>query len=219
VALAPQAIVSAAAAPGSAAAPLARPPAQLADALLTAYARAVKGVETGEPGALARLKAIAEAGHPPAEFYLGKLYETGERGVKQNLVEARRWTERAAEGGDPAAMHNLALFAFRGEGGPQDLAGAARWFRAAAEQGVVDSQYNLGLLYQSGSGVERDPVQAYAWFAIAAAGGDPQARANARELAAQLTAPQRATAEQIVSGFAARAADAHAGAASAQDAG
>lgn len=206
VALAPNAIgpVTPAAAPVTSSP---RPPAQLADALLTAYASAVKGVEAGEPGALARLKAIAEAGHPPAQFYLGKLYETGEHGVKQNLVEARRWTERAAEGGDAAAMHNLALFAFRGEGGPQDLAAAARWFRAAAEQGIVDSQYNLGLLYQSGSGVAADPVQAYAWFAIAGSGGDAQARANARALAVRLSPQQRAAGDQIIGAYAGRAGD------------
>ena len=103
------------AAPDEAARP--RPPAQLADALLTAFSAAAKGVEAGEPGALAKLKAIAEAGNPPAQFYLGKLYETGDHGVKQNLAQARLWTERAAEGGDAAAMHNLAMFDFRGEGG------------------------------------------------------------------------------------------------------
>jgi localization factor PodJL len=204
VALSPQALGSATPDPSE---PVVtpRPPAQLADALLTAYASAAKGVEAGEPGALARLKAIAEAGHPPAQFYLGKLYETGEHGVTQNLVEARRWTERAAQGGDAAAMHNLALFDFRGEGGPQDLAGAARWFRAAAEQGVVDSQYNLGLLYESGSGVAQDATQAYAWFAIAGSGGDAQSRARARQLSAKLSPQQRAQADQMVRAFAARA--------------
>lgn len=196
--------------PASAAAAT-RPPAQLADALLAAFGKAARGVEAGEPGALAKLKAIAEAGHPPAQFYLGKLYETGEHGVKQNLVEARRWTERAAEGGDAAAMHNLALFDFRGEGGTQDLAAAARWFRAAAEQGIVDSQFNLGLLYQSGSGVARDPVQAYTWFAIAAAGGDAQARVNAQALQGQLSPAQRASAEQAAAAFAARSQAAVAG--------
>lgn len=181
-----------------------RPPAQLADALLTAFGNAAKGVEAGQPGALAKLKAIAEAGHPPAQFYLGKLYESGDHGVKQNLAQARLWTERAAQGGDAAAMHNLALFDFRGEGGAQDLAGAAHWFRAAAEQGIVDSQYNLGLLYQSGSGVDRDPVQAYIWFSIAAAGGDAQARANAQALQAELTPDQVVVAERAAAAFTAR---------------
>ncbi|HKR89758.1 MAG TPA: tetratricopeptide repeat protein, partial [Phenylobacterium sp.] len=176
-------------------------PAQLAGALQTAFVNAARGVETGEPGALAKLKAIAEAGHPPAQFYLGKLYETGDHGVRQNLAEARVWTERAAEGGDASAMHNLALFDFHGEGGAQDLAGAARWFRAAAEQGIVDSQFNLGLLYQAGSGVPRDAVQAYTWFAIAAAGGDAQARANAESLRAQLSPDQKVVADNAAAAF------------------
>ncbi|CAN7423046.1 peptidoglycan-binding protein [Phenylobacterium sp. LjRoot225] len=214
VALAPQALGSITPALGEA--DRARPPAQLADALLTAFAKAAKGVESGEPGALAKLKAIAEAGHPPAQFYLGKLYETGDHGVKQNFAEARRWTERAAEGGDAAAMHNLALFDFRGEGGTQDLAGAARWFRAAAEQGIVDSQYNLGLLYQSGSGVPRDPAQAYIWFSVAAAGGDAQARTNAETLQGQLSAQQRAAADGVVAAFTARTGEASAQAAASQ---
>jgi localization factor PodJL len=202
VALSAQTLGPVSAAPEEVARP--RPPAQLADALLTAFGNAAKGVEAGEPGALAKLKAIAEAGHPPAQFYLGKLYETGDHGVKQNLAQARLWTERAAEGGDAAAMHNLALFDFRGEGGAQDLAGAARWFRAAAEQGIVDSQFNLGLLYQSGSGVERDPAQAYTWFSIAAAGGDAQARANAEGLQRQLSPQQRAAADRAAEAFTTR---------------
>jgi localization factor PodJL len=121
--------------------------------------------------------------------------------VRQNPAEARRWTARAAEGGDPAAMHNLALYEFRGEGGGQDLADAARWFRAAAEQGIVDSQFNLGLLYQSGSGAPRDLAKAYTWFAIAASGGDAQARANAEALQAALSPEQKAAADRAVAAF------------------
>jgi localization factor PodJL len=163
--------------------------------------RAVRGVEAQQPGALAQLKAVAERGHAPAQFYLGKLYENGQFGVVQNMTEARRWTERAAEGGDAAAMHNLALYHFRGEGGPQNLASATRWFREAAERGIVDSQYNLGLLYQSGSGVERNLGEAYKWFSIAAVGGDAQARANAVDLEAKLSPDVLASADQAAATF------------------
>ena len=41
------------------------------DALATAYVSALKGVDQREPGALARLKAIADAGHTPAQLALG----------------------------------------------------------------------------------------------------------------------------------------------------
>ncbi|MFC3071072.1 peptidoglycan-binding protein [Phenylobacterium soli] len=165
------------------------------------YAAAVRDIESGQAGGLARLKTVAEDGYAPAQFYLAKLYETGVSGVVKNPAEARRWTERAAEGGDRSAMHNLALYYFRGEGGSQDLAAAARWFRKAAEAGVVDSQYNLGLLYQSGSGVERDLAEAYKWFAIAADGGDAEARANAVDLEAKLPASQLAAAERAADAY------------------
>src|SRR5579859_3822469 len=165
------------------------------------YAKAAAGVERNRPGALADLKVLAEGGSPQAQMYLARLYENGLSGVSTSLTEARRWTARAAEAGDPAAMHNLALFNFRGEGGAQDVPAAAQWFKKAAEAGVVDSQYNLGLLYQSGSGVPRDLSQAYKWFSIAANAGDGEARASAVELQARLGSAQLAAAESQVKAF------------------
>ncbi|MDB5475554.1 MAG: podJ [Phenylobacterium sp.] len=169
------------------------------------YAAAVRDIETGQAGGLARLKAVADEGYAPAQFYLAKLYEAGLSGVVKNPAEARKWTERAADGGDRSAMHNLALYYFRGEGGPQDLSKAARWFRQAAEAGVVDSQYNLGLLYESGSGVERDLAQAYRWFTVAAAGGDAQARANALDLEPKLSPAALAAADRAAAAYKPRA--------------
>jgi localization factor PodJL len=192
-------VVTAIETPPSAAAPAATPPVQ--DAVATDYVKVASAVEQKQPGALARLKAIAEGGHPPAQMFLARLYETGQAGVVQNLAEARRWTARAADEGDPTAMHNLALYYFRGEGGPQDTPAAAQWFKKAAQHGVVDSQYNLGLLYQSGSGVPRDLTQAYKWFTIAANSGDGEARASAMELEAKLPAAQLASAESQAGAF------------------
>jgi localization factor PodJL len=144
---------------------------------------------------------MAEGGSAAAQTYLARLYETGHANVVQNFTEARRWTARAADAGDPAAMHNLALYYFRGEGGPPDAAAAAQWFKKAAEHGVVDSQYNLGLLYQSGSGVPRDLIQAYKWFQIAANAGDSEARASALDLEAKLPPAQLAQAEGQAGAF------------------
>jgi localization factor PodJL len=172
------------------------------DAVATDYVKVAAAVEQKQPGALTRLKAIAEGGHAPAQMFLARLYETGQAGVVLNLGEARRWTARAADAGDPTAMHNLALYDFRGEGGAQDTPAAAAWFRKAAEHGVVDSQYNLGLLYQSGSGVPRDLAQAYKWFTIAANSGDGEARASATDLEAKLSAAQLALAEAQAKAFA-----------------
>jgi localization factor PodJL len=179
-------------------APAAAAPADTAGA---DYVKVAAAVEQKQPGALARLKTLAEGGHAPSQMFLARLYETGQAGVTQNLGEARRWTLRAAEAGDPTAMHNLALYYFRGEGGPQDTAAAAQWFTKAAQHGVVDSQYNLGLLYQSGSGVPRDLAQAYKWFTVAANSGDGQARASALDLEGKLPSAQLAQAEAQAGAF------------------
>ncbi|HVI31326.1 peptidoglycan-binding protein [Phenylobacterium sp.] len=201
VAIAPQPIGPSVPAPVEAA-----PVEQAAEAppavpLSAQYLEAVRAVEKGEPGALGRMKAIADSDYAPAQFYMGKLYESGQRGVTKNLVEARRWTTKAAINGEPRGMHNLALYYFEGTGGPQDLASAARWFKKAAELGVGDSQYNLGLLYQAGSGVPRDLGEAYKWFSIAAGGGDAAARASAIDLEAKLNPAQLAAADQAAQAF------------------
>ncbi len=160
------------------------------------YAEALDALKAKKPGALAALKAIAEADYAPAQLFLAKLYETGEAGVVVNPGQARLWAARAAEGGDAAAMHQLAIYHFRGEGGPSSQAAAATWFRKAAERGVVDSQYNLALLYRSGAGVERNLAEAYRWFSVAAAAGDATSRAAAQELRGRLTPTELAGADQ-----------------------
>ena len=152
------------------------------------YAQVRADVEAGEPGAIARLRALADADHPQAQLFLAQLYDLGEAGLTRDPVEARRLVGLAAENGDVQAMHNLGVFYFRGEGGAQDLASAAQWFRKAAGAGVVESQYNLGLLYQSGSGVRRDLVQARHWFGLAAAKGDAEARRALADMTAQAPA-------------------------------
>jgi len=152
-------------------------------------------VEAGRPGAMGKLKTLADSGHAQAQLYLAQLYDGGEAGLPRNPIEARRLTALAADAGDVKAMHNLGVYLFRGEGGVQDLAGAAQWFRKAAAAGVVESQFNLGLLYQSGSGVTKDESQARYWFRLAAARGDAEARRALSDLkpapSAQPTTPAR----------------------------
>lgn len=132
----------------------------------------------GEPTALSRLNALAQAGDTRAQRQLASLYEAGDAGLGRDLAAARRWTLRAARGGDHVAMYNAAVFLMDGEGGPQDAREAGVWFRRAAERGVTDAQYNLGLMYETGRGVERSLSEARRWFALAAKAGDPAAAAK-----------------------------------------
>lgn len=166
------------------------------------YNTAISKLQNGDVSGVDELKKAANLGFAPAQFYLAKLYEQGGAGIKKDLAEARRWTERAAEAGDAKAMHNLALYQFNGEGGAKDQAEASRWFRKAAEQGVVDSQYNLARLYDNGGyGVPQNKAEAYKWYLIAAANGDADARAAATALKAQLPADQVAAAERSAGGI------------------
>jgi localization factor PodJL len=165
------------------------------------YDDSVRKIEAGDAGALNDLKRAANLGFAPAQFYLGRIYEAGAAGVPKDMSEARRWTQRAAQGGDPAAMYNLASYLYAGDGGPKDPAGAVEWFRKAAERGVVNSQYNLAQLYETGHGVTQNLAEAYKWYLVAAASGDPESKANVQLLKAQLPADVRATAERSAAAF------------------
>ncbi len=165
------------------------------------YNTAIQRLQVGDASGTDELQKAANLGFAPAQFYLAKLFETGGAGVKKELSEARRWTQRAAEAGDARAMHNLALYEFNGEGGGKDQVDAAHWFKRAADLGVIDSQYNLGRLYESGFGVPENKTEAYKWYLIAANKGDRDAHASAEVLKGQLPADQATTAERAAEGF------------------
>ena len=161
----------------------------------------VRKIEGGDRSGLDVLKRAANGGYPAAQFYLSKMYESGKAGVKKDMPEARRWSERAATGGDARAMHNLALYYFKGEGGPRNVTTAATWFRKAADLGLVDSQFNLAQLYEGGYGVSQNPAEAYKWYVIAGRAGDATARSRAAALRSQLTAEAQQTADRSALAF------------------
>ncbi len=200
------AVVSPAAQPGAAqnAAEAEAPAPAAVDEGAALFAKAVARLEAKDRTGLVSLRKAANLGQPKAQFLLAKMAEMGEGGVKKDLGEARRWYERAAQGGDPSAMHNIALFAYRGDGGAKNLTTAANWFRKAAETGLVDSQFNLAQLYENGRGVAQNPAEAYRWYLIAARAGDADARARASALRGQLTPESQRIAERSAEAFRSR---------------
>jgi localization factor PodJL len=185
------------------AAALAPPPSENAQAL---YDDGVRRIEAKDRTGLDALRKAANLGLPRAQFYLAKMYEAGEGGVKKDMPEARRWTERAATAGEPRAMHNLALYYYKGDGGERNSTKAASWFRRAADLGLVDSQFNLAQLYEGGWGVSQNPTEAYKWYLIAAKSGDSASRGRAMALRTQLTAEGQRIAERSAYGFRSQAA-------------
>ena len=165
------------------------------------YNDAVRRIEAKDKTGVPSLQKAANLGYAPAQFYLAKLYEDGQAGLPKDLVEARRWTQRAAEGGDRKAMHNLALYYFEGVGGPKNLTNSSEWFRRASDLGLVDSQYNLARLYEEGFGVAQNPAEAYKWYLIASRAGDGESRMSALRIKSQLSAEAQAAAERAAQGF------------------
>jgi localization factor PodJL len=155
----------------------------------------------GNSDGVTQLSRAANLGYAPAQFFLASLYTTGESGVRKDPAEARRWTERAALGGERKAMFNLGMFFFEGTGGPKDETEAANWFKKAADLGLVDSQYNLARLYEQGLGVRRDPAEAYKWYLIAARSGDEQSKSGAELLRPKLDDGDRQAAERAAAAF------------------
>ena len=204
VAIGPQGIAPAGPATG---APLAGGPALSAapaapvESPASLYAEGVRRIEARDLTGVPVLKRAANLGYAPAQFYLAKLYENGEGGLRKDPAEARRWTERAAQGGDRKAMHNLGLYYFEGQGGTKNTTTAAQWFRKAADLGLSDSQYNLGRLYEEGYGVSQNAAEAYKWYLIAARAGDTEAKASAERVRKDLTPDARATSERIAATF------------------
>ncbi|MBI5387419.1 MAG: sel1 repeat family protein [Verrucomicrobia bacterium] len=110
-----------------------------------------------------------------AQFNLAVYLEKG-TGVKQNVAEALKWYQRAAEQGNSAAQFNLGLKYSRGEGVPQDQVAAAKWFNLAAAKGHSKAQLVLGRMYSAGLGVKKDPALAEKLIRDAAAQGLEQAK-------------------------------------------
>jgi len=171
------------------------------DGLAQAYSSAVARIEAKDNSGVADLRKAANLGYAPAQFYLGKLYDGGLGGLKKDVAEGRRWTERAAEGGDRKAMHNIGLAYFEGTGGPTNRAIAVQWFQKAAELGVIDSQVNLARIYEGGFGVPQNTAEAYKWYLIAGKSGDAESRTSATRVRDGLTADARLTAERAAAAF------------------
>jgi TPR repeat protein len=165
------------------------------------FAEAVRLIQAKDAAGLGGLRRTANLGYAPAQYYLGKLYETGGVGIKKDMAQARAWTERAAVAGEVGAMHNMGLYHYYGEGGSQNLAVAAQWFRRAADMGLLDSQFNLARLYESGLGVNENPAEAYKWYLIAARSGDGEARKKVIEIKAKLSPEAQATTERAAKAF------------------
>lgn len=101
---------------------------------------------------------------------------TDEEVAAGHFQTARRWLERAASDGHPAAAFNLGQMHRLGLGAQADLPEAARWYRLGAVSGFAPAQLNLGIMELAGMGVPRDEVSGRDWIEKAADQGNGQAQ-------------------------------------------
>lgn len=96
---------------------------------------------------------LAVQGYAPAQYELGKMYESG-RGVPQDYGKARQWYKLAAEQGDAKAQYKLGELYVTGWGDvPQDYVKARQWYEQAAKQGHAEAQDELGKWFSGNSAV------------------------------------------------------------------
>jgi TPR repeat protein len=138
--------------------------------------------EKGDFGmALPLYRKAAEQGSIDACFALYRCYQNG-TGVGADLVEARRWLEKAAVAGNARAQTELG-YSYGHPGladGPDKLLrvslfDAARWYRRAADQNYAPALRYLGACYMNGKGVEQDEERGLELIRSAADQGDKRA--------------------------------------------
>ncbi|HUN99416.1 MAG TPA: tetratricopeptide repeat protein [Bradyrhizobium sp.] len=114
----------------------------------------------------------ADKGSTSAMVELGVLYATG-AGVAKDDEQARKLFERAAQGGNPRGVSNLAALS-GADGAPSDPVKAREMLSKAAETNA-EAQYQLGLMLANGTGGPKDDAGARSLFEKAAAQNHPGA--------------------------------------------
>lgn len=110
-----------------------------------------------------------------------------------------------ADKGFSAAQLFMGFIYENGRGGEADQAAAAEWYGKSARAGNMIAQVRLALMYRDGRGVAADPVEAWVWAGMASRKEDHMNRIGRllqRELAATMTAGQRAEAENRLAALA-----------------
>lgn len=127
------------------------------------------GVPKDEKEGIRLFKKAFSKGHLKAGTALGMLYLFDEKGGSKK--EGFRYTKKAAEGGEPTAMGNLANCYYYGNGTKKDRRLAKEWYGRASDAGMDSSTTQLGVMYHE----DGHDDKAFALFKEAADRGFPEA--------------------------------------------
>ena len=123
------------------------------------------------------LRAAVLRGDPAAVYEVGARFAEG-RGVPQNLEEAVKWYDRAAQAGIVPAIFRLGTFYEKGLGVKKDVDIARRYYEQAAERGTAKAMHNIAVLDADGGGKGADYKSAAQWFRKAADHGIADSQFN-----------------------------------------
>jgi localization factor PodJL len=124
-----------------------------------------------------KLRAAALKGDAAAAYEIGVRYAEG-KGVPQNLDEAAKWIDRAAQAGIIPATFRLGTFYEKGLGVKKDTDIARRYYTQAAERGNAKAMHNLAVLDADGGGKGANYKSAAQWFRKAADRGVADSQFN-----------------------------------------
>lgn len=133
---------------------------------LAARHREGDGVPVDKAKAADLYREASDMGDAEASSSLGYMLMTGE-GIAQDLREAERRLEMAAEAGNSTAMCNLGVLL--SSSSPER---SIEWFERAADAGSLRALKNLAASYSTGSGVPLDKAKAAEYYGKAADLGD-----------------------------------------------
>lgn len=131
-------------------------------------------VDTANPE---QLRELARQGNADAENAMGLLYAQGDdkQGIKQDVKEAARWFNKAADHGSVPAQYKLGLLLWGGHGVPKDTNKAYFWAvlaRAGGQEGSKDLANVLanGMSRAQAAAIEQ---QAEIWYQEHESAGKP----------------------------------------------
>jgi len=143
----------------------------------SAMVQVPQGERLPDPIGGPNLRTAALKGDATAAYEVGVRFAEG-KGVPQNLEEAAKWYDRAAQAGIIPAVFRLGTLYEKGMGVTKDVDTARRYYVQAAERGNAKAMHNLAVLDADGGGKGPNYKGASQWFRKAADRGIADSQFN-----------------------------------------
>lgn len=127
-----------------------------------------------------RLKPLAGAGDPEAQYLLANVYFDGPN-AKQLLPKIISLYKKSAEKGFADAQNYLGVMYDKGRGVKNDDVIARKWYRTAAENKHPVGQFNYAVFLMQGRGGPKNEDEAWEWVGKSSAQGYSSAQRALRQ--------------------------------------